>query len=114
MKMMTSAIYREKEHSVAALTDRAWVRTSHKEGLTMKKMMPMPAATLLLRSELGKLGSCIPVTGFRSRKGALAANCGRGRSSSSWKPMQSQWCAKLADLRFQYSRNVTAVGKAGI
>ena len=31
-----------------------------------------------------------------------------GLSSSSWKPMQSQWCARLADLRFQYSRNVTA------
>ena len=34
--------------------------------------------------------------------------CHLGLSSSSWKPMQSQWCARLADLRFQYSRNVTA------
>jgi hypothetical protein len=51
------------------------------------------------------------VTGFILRKGARAANSGRGRSSSSWKPMQSQWCARLTDLRFQYSRNVTALGR---
>lgn len=70
--------------------------------------MPMPAATLLCLKDDGKLGSLTPVTGFRSRNGALAANSGLGRSSSSWKPMQSQWCAKLADLRFQYSKNVTA------
>jgi hypothetical protein len=111
MKMMTSAICGERHHSVAAV--RSWgAMDGQTDWLTMRKMMPMPAATLLLRSEFGKLGSRIPVTGFRSRKGALAANSGRGRSSSSWKPIQSQWCAKLTDLRFQYSRNVTAVGKA--
>lgn len=70
--------------------------------------MPMPAAIRFVRSELGNEGSLMPVTGFRSRKGARAANSGLGRSSSSWKPMQSQWCERLADFLFQYSRNVTA------
>lgn len=56
----------------------------------------------------GKKGSRTPVMGLRSRYGALAAKSGLGLSSSSWKPMQSQWCAKEADLRFQYSKNVTA------
>lgn len=71
--------------------------------------MPMPAAIRFVRNELGNEGSLMPVTGFRSRKGARAANSGRGRSSSSWKPMQSQWCDRLADFLFQYSRNVTAM-----
>jgi len=108
MKMMTSEICTEGQHSATAMSLHVWIHMSQKEELTMRKIMPIPAATLLLRSELGKLGSRMPVTGFLSRKGARAANSGRGRSSSSWKPMQSQWCARLTDLRFQYSRNVTA------
>lgn len=58
--------------------------------------------------DLGKEGSWTPVMGFFSCMGALAANSGLGRSSSSWKSRQSQWWAREALLRFQYSRNVTA------
>ena len=60
------------------------------------------------RFDWGKLGSFTPVMGFFSRKGALAAKAGLGLSSSSWKPIQSQWWARLALFLFQYSRNVTA------
>ena len=69
---------------------------------------PVPTTTRFIRRLSGKCGSLIPVTGFFSKKGAFAANSGLGRSSSSLKPMQSQWWARLAFFRFQYSKNVTA------
>lgn len=80
--------------------------------LTMMKMRPTPATMRLVRMLLGKEGSLTPVIGFFCCMGALAANSGRGRSSSSWKSRQSQWWASDALLRFQYSRNDTA-GREG-
>ena len=76
--------------------------------LTMKHMRPAPTTTRFNLRLSGKWGSLIPVIGFFSKNGALAANSGLGRSSSSLNPMQSQWWARLAFLRFQYSKNVTA------
>ena len=76
--------------------------------LTMKHIRPAPTTTRFNLRLSGKWGSLIPVIGFFSKNGALAANSGLGRSSSSLKPMQSQWWARLAFLRFQYSKNVTA------
>ena len=76
--------------------------------LTIKHISPAPTTTRFNLRLSGKCGSFIPVIGFFSKKGALAANSGLGRSSSSLKPMQSQWWARLAFLRFQYSKNVTA------
>ena len=77
--------------------------------LTIKHIRPAPTTTRFNLRLSGKWGSLIPVIGFFSKNGALAANSGLGRSSSSLKPMQSQWWARLAFLRFQYSKNVTAV-----
>ena len=79
--------------------------------LTIKHISPAPTTTRFNLRLSGKCGSFIPVIGFFSKKGALAANSGLGRSSSSLKPMQSQWWARLAFLRFQYSKNVTAEKK---
>ena len=50
---------------------------------TMTRMTPLPAAILLIRTALGNDGSLMPVIGFFSRYGALAAKSGLGRSSSS-------------------------------
>ena len=76
--------------------------------LTIKQIRPVPTTTLFNLRLSGKWGSLIPVIGFFSKNGAFAANSGRGRSSSSLNPMQSQWWARLAFFRFQYSKNVTA------
>ena len=84
------------------------VRWSTFHNLTMTKMSPLPAAILLSLTCEGKAGSLMPVIGFFSRYGALAANWGLGLSSSSVKPMQSHWWARLAFFLFQYSRKVTA------
>lgn len=74
----------------------------------MTKIRPLPAAILLSLTWEGNAGSLIPVMGFFSKYGALAANWGLGFSSSSVKPIQSHWWAKLAFFLFQYSRKVTA------
>ena len=74
----------------------------------MTRINPPPAATLLSLTCAGKAGSLMPVIGFFSKYGALAANWGLGLSSSSVKPIQSHWWARLAFFLFQYSKNVTA------
>lgn len=50
------------------------------KNLTIRKMTPMPAAMRFNLNVSGKAGSFIPVMGFFSTNGALAAKSGLGLS----------------------------------
>ena len=63
----------DEDHHQSYLNTKRMILSSIKPWLTMTRMRPLPAAILLSLTCEGKEGSLMPVIGFFSRYGALAA-----------------------------------------